>query len=436
MPKIKGPRDGKIITASFDSKDNSKSRFPSLKTTKDLVLLSIKGNEYCAGEFLGAIVQQAVAMHQTGSEYTGIHGKATFLIADEIYWHNLEASFSGDDVDALKRKAIELGDLYLKANLAAFLAPLGLNPESFNNSYPCLTMDEKIQIINKLAAEKGKNFEIVRWRDWVSQNNFNEKLEQIMPLYSTVEGLKTTIDKTSAEFVSRHTLEADDPKIWLHRSQDYLTEESPSIMLLGADLGYNFIIYPGSILLPFQATKEYFVVEKHVARIEKGVNIKTECNHDKFCIHVEDPSRYVNWLEVNFKKSHENLPKNEAIAASKITFFSPTKIRTPKLPLRLLSSTAKEEEDSTELVAQKEVDSYSIMKGIHQALEKELLSKQKLNSNQSSTPLAQIFEGITQGLLTADMPMSEKMGMLAELIDNYINRPSPGYTSCQKLSIA
>ncbi|PWY54281.1 hypothetical protein DGG96_17675 [Legionella qingyii] len=446
MPKIKGPKDGKIITASFDSKDSSKSRFPSLKTTNDLVLLSIKGNEYCAGGFLAAIVKQAVDMHQTGPDYTGVKGKATFLIADEIYWHNLkEDSSSGDNEDALKKNAIELGDLYFKANLGAFLAPLGLTENDFDTRYPNKTVDEKIEIINKLAADTGKNFEIVRWHNWVSQNNFNEILKEIIPLYSSVEGLKVTIDKVSSEFASRHAGEGDNRELWLHRSEGYLTEESPSIMLLAAALGYNFIIYPGSILPPFEATKGYFVVDNHVARIEKGENIKNECNHNKFCIHVENPSRLVNWLEVNFKRSHENLPVKEAMTRSNISFFASRSGPKAKESLHreqgvlknIFSANEIEEHASAlALLPQNKADSSSTIRGINQVAQQDIHSgRNQANSNPSSASLTQIFAGITQGVLASDLPMAEKVGFLTELVDAYAKRPDPNYYNSQKMSI-
>src|SRR5262249_6778689 len=98
MPKIKGPKDGKHIIASFESK--SKSLFPDLRKTKNLVLLSIKNNEYCEGEYLSAIIQQAIQSY----------GFSTFLIADEVYWHNLkDKDFSNDKEIKLKEAANLLG---------------------------------------------------------------------------------------------------------------------------------------------------------------------------------------------------------------------------------------------------------------------------------------------------------------------------------------
>ncbi|VEB37258.1 Uncharacterised protein [Legionella sainthelensi] len=192
MPKVRGPRDGKVITASFDGKE--KSLFPSLKTTKDLVLLSIRGNEYCTGEYLGAIVQQAVATHQTPVDHSGAKGKATFLIADEIYWHNIKQLISSElEVERLKQEAITIGDDYFLTNLRSFLTPLNMTIEQFNEKYPNQSVNEMITIINQLAEEQGKNFEIVRWKTWVAQNEGQEKINKLMNFYDSVEGLKESV---------------------------------------------------------------------------------------------------------------------------------------------------------------------------------------------------------------------------------------------------
>ncbi len=431
MPKIRGPKEGKILTASFDSKnrkDNSKSRFSSLTSTKDLVLLSIKGNEYCAGEYLSAIVQHAVATHQPLPENPNDKGKTTFLIADEIYWHNLKSS-SSDDAGALKKKAIEHGDSYFESNLGAFLAPLGFTIETFNRDFSCSTVDEKIATINKLAIEREKNFEIVRWHAWVTQDNFDKKLGDILPLYYAVEGLKVAIDSSVEEFVKRHANEGDNPDEWRHRSQDYLTEESPAIMLLAATLGYNFIIYPGEILPPFEATKEYFVVDKHVARIQKGMNVKEECAHNKFCLHTDKPNRLVNWLEVNFQRSHEPKKYLEAANDNAITFFSQGKSQTtvpPKISSTTVTSIEGDDDGRVlQRVPERELLLSTIVKGINQALEHEFATSTcRFEAKQTATaPLTQIFAGITQGVLTSDLPVSDQIGFLTKLVESCVNCP-------------
>ncbi|STY29869.1 Uncharacterised protein [Legionella wadsworthii] len=455
MPKVKGSKTGKIVTASFDvlnKKDNSKSRFPSLKTTKDLVLLSIRGNEYCSNEYLAATVQQSVSLHQTAPDYEGPKGKTTFLIADEIYWHNLKA-LERNDEEALKREALRIGEEYFEKNLAAFLTPLDMRVPEFKLKYPNASMDEQIAIINQLATEKGKNFEIVRWHTWVSQHQFDKTIKEIMPFYQSVEGLKVAIDKTVHDFVSRHSKDGVDSALWAERSRGYLTEESPAIMLLAAMLNYNFIIYPGEILPSFEATKEYFIVEPHVARIQKGISIKDDCAHNRFSFHTESPSRLVNWLEVNFRRMDELKDKNTKVSHSSATLFAAPKkeketetekgkekkeAKEEELPPELKSIKKEEgiEVVEGELVSGEELVLGSIIQGISKALERALLDSKSSTSKPGTKTLAtyppaslmakselsQIFEGITEGVLGSDLSNAEKLGFMTGLINTYLSQ--------------
>lgn len=458
MPKVRGSKTGKYVTATFDSKDNSKSRFPSLKTTKDLILLSIKGNEYCANEYLKAIVQQAVKTHETDESYSGVKGKATFLIADEIYWHNLKNPSTVNE-NELRGKALQMGETFFESNVTAFLAPLDIDPVVFIQTHADKSVDEKIQIINQLALQKGKNFEIIRWRDWIEQNNFHTKLPEIMPLYNSVEGLKFAIDQSVTEFARRHANDEEGSlDLWLARSRGYLEHESPSIMLQAASLGYNFVIYPGSVLPPFLATKEYFIVDNHVPRIEKGKSILEECTHDKHCLHVDKPASLVNWLEVNFERRDELVPRSRRISPDGrnkfkkgdkdstltlgrpsmprisregITFFSNSQETAPAASSDLQQGnnstsgvselTAEGLEHRLTPVPKDEFIASPISQGVGRALQNEFLSCKKglTDPRVTSAPLAKVFEGITQGVLAADIPLSEKITILKALIEPF-----------------
>lgn len=413
MPKVKGPKDGKIINASFDGK--AKSRFPSLKETKDLVLLSIVGNEYCTGEYLGAIVQQAVATHQNQGEDV-VSGKTTFLIADEIYWHNIKGENPlNDNVPALKAQALALGDDYFTKNLTHFLAPLGVSAEEFNQKHIHASTDQKIYAINQLAQDQGKNFEIVRWQTWITQNNSHQQIEKMLPYYDTVEGLKIAIEKTVENFVKRHSEDPDDAALWRRRSQDYLTEESPAVMWLAAGLGYNFIIYPGEVLPPFEATKEYFVVENHVAHISKGQNIKEECNHNEFCLHVEKPNRLVNWLEVNFKRSHP-------AQATKIKEGAPTFFSRP--PNKVLDAKTAESSVTASSQTNDDILISAIMQGTNKVLNSKKENEQVTNPVAEATDL---FQGITSAIIQSEqMPDAEKLEFLLWFTDYFFGSIKKG----------
>ncbi|WP_115711484.1 hypothetical protein [Legionella sainthelensi] len=445
MPKVRGPRDGKVITASFDGKE--KSLFPSLKTTKDLVLLSIRGNEYCTGEYLGAIVQQAVATHQTPVDHSGAKGKATFLIADEIYWHNIKQLISSEpEVERLKQEAITIGDDYFLINLGSFLTPLNMTVEQFNEKYPNQSVNEMITIINQLAEEQGKNFEIVRWKTWVAQNEGQEKINKLMNFYDSVEGLKESVAKTQNDFVKRHGKDGDE-ELWRLRSHDYLTEESPAVMWLAASLGYNFIIYPGEILPPFEATKEFFVVPKHVPRISQGKNILEECEHNEYSLHTDDPTRLVNWLEVNFKRSHppkqpvvsveshthsvdkslSSLEKPSTPVEKKMSFFSPSSPR-KKAKVGVLD-TPREETVTMDMSSsnQNVLMLGSALEGIGKAIINTYSNGKKTPNNTSV--LSDAFAGITKEILTSDLSSSDKMNFLVGILNGVMKTNGTSCTS-------
>jgi hypothetical protein len=320
MKKIKGPVDGKILEATFDGK--GKTKVSSLKSTKDLVLLSIEGNTYCTNDdeerFLELIVNKAVKTHQGQSEKDlkeGKEGKTTFLIADEVSWHNIKGlePLTEEEILVLKEAALKKGEVYFEKNLSAFLSPLGMNVDSFNTLHGTMSMDEKIAIINEMASVQGKYFEIMRWNTWVNQNNSIEKTKAMIDVYGKEETLEKAAKKTADEHAKRHAT-PETRNLWDKRCYDYITEECPAIMWTAASLGYNFIIYPGEINSAFQNTKDYFIVKKHEDRIENGEIIKEQCNHNEFALHVDNPDQLINWLDVNFKRSHPKVEVSQAVS--------------------------------------------------------------------------------------------------------------------------
>ena len=288
MTKVKG--QGSILIATFDGK--SKSLYPSLKAskffagTKNLVLLSIKGNDYCRGDYLTAIVTQSLEKH----EFT------TFLIADEIYWHNLKTSEAPapDEVRGLKNAALELGDQYFEDQYNQFLKPVGIDPAQFQIAHSGKTVKERIAIINELAREHG--FEILCWTDWVARmpGFIQQKTPEIVELYTHDQKLKRSLHEQAENFARRHSKGSEVPGFYdllYMRSYGYLREESFYIIWLSAWLNYNFIVYPGDMPKPFAATREYFV---------KSTDITLPAN--EMFIQSDKPERLANWLEVNFTR--------------------------------------------------------------------------------------------------------------------------------------
>lgn len=295
---VKGPSNGAIIHAYFDGR--SKANFSNLKETTVLILLSIKNNEHCAGDYLGSIVNQALSAYKF----------STFLVADEIYWHNLKGKdFNLQQEAELKKQALCLGDEFIDENLQYFLSPLHMNVDEFNKHYNYENIDGKIKKINDLAQQCGKHFEIVRWHDWVNspKHSFQSQKINITAMYASVPALQNAIELTANSFTERHP-HVKDRQLLLERSRGYLQEESPAIMWISAALGYNFIAYPGEILESFQATKDYFITKNNSPQQEQSVILQ-----------VAEPELLANWLKIRFKKTHAKQEQT----ASTVTSLSP-----------------------------------------------------------------------------------------------------------------
>ncbi|KTD36759.1 hypothetical protein Lnau_1743 [Legionella nautarum] len=202
----RGPAAGEMLSAEFRGQDAR--NLVGLNGIKSLVLLSIEGNEYCDRDYLGATIlstlRSTAAKEPPKISQTELsedkrpvepatENFTTFLVADEVYWHNLKtididneeearpralyesrekeyeeeknesspssySEFSNLTTEAraisadsnlrkpalatqlaeeirLKDKAISLGNAYLERNLEQFLRPFGLNMEEFNTLY-------------------------------------------------------------------------------------------------------------------------------------------------------------------------------------------------------------------------------------------------------------------------------------------------------------
>ncbi|MFT4059252.1 MAG: hypothetical protein QM652_06870 [Legionella sp.] len=279
MVKVKGSKDGDILKARFEGQ--TKSLFPNLNKTKSLVLLSIRGNKYCTGEYLKAIVEKAASEF----EFT------TFLIADEVYWHNLCQDF--DDVahrkETLQDEAVLLGKTYFEEHLDCFLKPLGLSSGEFDAHLVEIFPLDKKAALNKTA----KNYEVLFWRDWLKKSTpFCKFQSQISALYQSEPTLSKSVHQVAADFVRRHSNNSVTEELLMQSSSNYLIEESPAVMWIAASLGYNFIIYPGEIISSFSASRDYF--------------IRNDMDNNPLFVDASKPELLVNWLEVSFIRSRSS----------------------------------------------------------------------------------------------------------------------------------
>ena len=279
MARVKGSKDGTIIKAHFQGQ--AKSFFSTLKKTKILVLLSIASNEFCTKEYLRAMIETATSSF----EFT------TFLIADEVYWHNLRTTFDIDEEKELKNKAVELGECFFDDNLDLFLPIKDISKNEIYNIKNYGSLSEKIIALNNILKNRC-NFEVVCWRDWLNKSpEYIEREKSIIQSFNEEPSLKKSVDLASKNFAQRHATEINTYECLIQRSSGYLSEESAGVIWVAASLNYNFIAYPGEMIKPFKAAKEYF--------------IRNIADNDIF-IGTEEPKLLVNWLEVVFHRSHEN----------------------------------------------------------------------------------------------------------------------------------
>ncbi len=282
MVKVKGSKEGSILSACFNGK--SKSLFPTLKNTKSLVLLSITGNPYCQKEYLKAIINKACSSH----EFT------TFLIADEVHWHNLQENVDNDESSKLKQQAQEMGMVYLDNNLECFLDVLNITSNEFDEINQIKNSKEKLLSLNNIARQKS-NFEVVTWSGWLSKSvKFNDIKNDMESLFDCDETLKKSLDSTAENFALRHQDNKNLFKLLYQRSKGYLIEESCAVMWIAISLGYNFITYPGDFIKPFRAIKEYLL----------------DNLNSNYYIETKNPQLLANWLNVSFKRSHASKSLN------------------------------------------------------------------------------------------------------------------------------
>jgi len=294
--RVKGIKGGPYVRAQF----NGHYEAPK---DKILVLLSIQTNRYCTSEFLEATTKKA----------TEDYNFTTFLIADQIFWHNLKPTIysSPEEKEELQIKALKLGEEYFKENFKNFLAPFHeVTRQELLKACEGRSVDTQIELINQQAALQAKPFEIVRWQTWIKKNNFTDSQKELEKLYQTESSLQKGIQVSAEEFVARRKPKNENEKaLLLNQSIGYLTEESPAIMRA---VNYNFIAYPGEIMPCLQAAKDFFVV----------ANTDPENEKKSLAIPVNDPNLVLNWLDIHFRRY--NQPENKTQVLKPLNYKIPS----------------------------------------------------------------------------------------------------------------
>ncbi|KTC93793.1 hypothetical protein [Legionella drozanskii] len=239
--RVKGPVNGEVLTAKFNGSEAK--NLVKKNGIKSLVLLSIIGNDYCDGDYLGATILSATRSTTKAPSKALSKAEAenedftVFLVADEVYWHNLktielekeearlkqlyedeenlksssasqsenttldtEASALPQDANnetiyrklaraaqleeqaKLKEQALRLGNDYLERNLEQFLRPFKLNAKEF---------DTQFQLLLNVEPHHANKLTYIR-------ETLGLTSEQIFKLKSVIHQAETPIDQKIA----------------------------------------------------------------------------------------------------------------------------------------------------------------------------------------------------------------------------------------------
>ncbi|MBS0359467.1 MAG: hypothetical protein JSS53_09375 [Proteobacteria bacterium] len=156
--------------------------------------------------------------------------ECTIMVCDSLHRHNLKIhSKQGNDV--LHNLANDLGNSWIEENRRYFS-------------------------IFKIP------YRIIRWDHWLSHINYHNKQKIVDEMYEKNDEYRNSFHESALKFIERDKRKND----YIHfnheftylQSIKYLKEEC-AVMLLWADEGYNFEIYPSKRIDAMVATHQFLI---------------------------------------------------------------------------------------------------------------------------------------------------------------------------------
>lgn len=280
---IKGPADGDVITAAFNS---DQLNGQPLKNQAALVLISIIDNPFCSEDYFRSIAQHAYSIFK----------EVVFLIVDDLQVYNLKSKNPNISAEEAQKEITLLRNQWWKNNEAAFLSLLGQSKTNAQAlSSEDMDAEKRIDAINKLNTQNTKPFQIYTWKMWlrlpltlnVAEGQFEKDSEV---LEATDRAAKTHVGKRYKESDSQYA-------IYLENSKKYLVKETYNILSRGAH--FKYILYPGAEPATFTVGRKKLSVETNLL-----------------------------WVPINFKKAYSSQS-----VFGRANFFTPP----PGRPLSPLS---------------------------------------------------------------------------------------------------
>lgn len=282
MTRVTGPKNGNAIHAKFGVKEEKASE---LQDCTCLILVSIKSNKFCSGKWFRAIAQDSVRQFK----------KVTFLIVDELQRFNCELEMKDQlnfNEEVINEMLLNLKNEWWQENESAFIALFIEKPSAYHylqNTLATRSVAEKIIELNQLASELDLNFNIIDWSNWLAScPSYLAEKNVIKSKYESENSLANSIKESAEEFALRKS--KDNENLYSRAfkiAKEFLLEESPGFMIVGARLGYDYVAYTGEMIKAFELTQQYFI-KKDFPNKMQWININfvrchklnTKLNHE------------------------------------------------------------------------------------------------------------------------------------------------------------
>lgn len=298
MPKVKGK--GSILNASFDglgTKKNSNEKIDANKKNESdksvLILISVTGNEYCEGEYLAAIIKDAVEKFRR---------KVSILIVDDLQKYNLQARKENVDASVLEKAYQGLMENWWKKNEDHLFAIFKIKESDKEYLKSIIDPNKKIEIFNQLAeVYSDMNCTIFNWESWIKHlPNYTEDEIKYVDDFKK-DPLVKPLEESALDYAKRKMkgetefLDKDEKEKYADRLQNlskaFIKAETLGAIKGALDMGYDYIAYPGDALSVFSVF--YSAI---------SANYRDESNQVRSFEYI--------WLHINFRKKQSKLKAN------------------------------------------------------------------------------------------------------------------------------
>lgn len=177
--------------------------------------------------------------------------ECTLMVCDSLQRHTLAIN-NPTDMQELYDQTIKIGDQWMQSNKQFF--------SIFTIPYS-----------------------IIRWDTWLAHNDYQEKRQIINNFFNTIPSFRKAFQNTANTFLARYQSRIGQVALGRNKAQEYCLEylkEECAVMLLWADKGYNYEIYPSKRIEAMEATHQY-LIKPSMPDVLKPIWLELKSDHSK-----------------------------------------------------------------------------------------------------------------------------------------------------------